>query len=55
MILTEEIRLKGEQLAKNIEDVKARRLVVDREMDELTLALGNPENSKMCQGLKQRF
>nr|TKW09581.1 hypothetical protein SEVIR_6G112400v2 [Setaria viridis] len=38
------MRLKGEQLAKNIEDVKAGSLVVDREMDELTLALGNPQH-----------
>jgi hypothetical protein len=29
---------------KIVEDVKAGRLKVDREMDELTLALGNPEH-----------
>lgn len=50
LILTEEICLKGEQLAKNIEDVKAGRLVVDREMDELTLALGNPKHPGRVRG-----
>jgi hypothetical protein len=29
---------------KIVEDVKAGRLKVDREMDELTLALGNPKH-----------
>jgi hypothetical protein len=33
-----------------IEDVKAGRLKVDREMDELTLALGNPEHLGRCRG-----
>jgi hypothetical protein len=37
-----------------IEDVKAGRLKVDREMDELTLALGNPESRipRTLQGLR---
>jgi hypothetical protein len=29
---------------KKIEDVRADRLKVDREMDELTMAFGNPEH-----------
>jgi hypothetical protein len=33
-----------------IEDVKAGRLKVDREMDELTMALGNPEHPGRCRG-----
>jgi hypothetical protein len=32
------------------EDVKASRLNVDREMDELTMALGNPEHLGRCRG-----
>jgi hypothetical protein len=33
-----------------IEDVKAGRLKVDREMDELTMALGNLEHPGRCRG-----
>jgi hypothetical protein len=33
-----------------IEDVKAGKLKVDREMDELTMALGNPEHPGRCRG-----
>jgi hypothetical protein len=33
-----------------IEDVKAGRLKVDRQMDELTMALRNPENPRCCRG-----
>jgi hypothetical protein len=33
-----------------IEDVKAGRLKVDREMDELTMALRNPEHHGRCRG-----
>jgi hypothetical protein len=33
-----------------IEDVKAGRLKVDREMDQLTMALGNPEHPGRCRG-----
>jgi hypothetical protein len=33
-----------------IEDVKAGRLKVDKEMDELTMALGNPEHLGRCRG-----
>jgi hypothetical protein len=33
-----------------IEDVKAGRLKVDREMDELTMALGSPEHPGRCRG-----
>jgi hypothetical protein len=35
-----------------IEDVKAGRLNVDREMDELTMALGNPEHRGRCRGYR---
>jgi hypothetical protein len=35
-----------------IEDVKAGRLKVDREMDELTMALGNPEHPGRCGGYR---
>jgi hypothetical protein len=33
-----------------IEDVKAGRLKVDKEMDELTMALGNLEHPGRCRG-----
>jgi hypothetical protein len=33
-----------------IKDVKASRLKVDREMDELTMALRNPEHPGRCRG-----
>ena len=36
------LREKAIEIMKKIEDVKAGRLKVDREIDELTLALGNP-------------
>jgi hypothetical protein len=36
------------ELMNKIEDVKASRLKVDREMDELTMALGNPEHLGRC-------
>ena len=44
--------LRGKALAilKNIEDVKADRLKVDREIDELTLALENSEHPGRCRG-----
>jgi hypothetical protein len=35
---------KALELMNKIEDVKAGRLKVDGEMDELTMALGNPEH-----------
>jgi hypothetical protein len=35
-----------------IEDVKAGRLKVDREMDELTMALENPEHPGHCRGYR---
>jgi hypothetical protein len=35
---------------KKIEDVKAGRLKVDSELDELTMALGNPEHLGSCRG-----
>ena len=37
-------------ILKNIEDVKVGRLKVDREIDELTLALENPEYPGRCRG-----
>jgi hypothetical protein len=42
------LREKALELMNKIEDVKAGRLKVDREMDELTMALGNPEHSGRC-------
>jgi hypothetical protein len=33
-----------------IEDVKVGRLMVDREMDELAMALENPEHLGRCRG-----
>jgi hypothetical protein len=44
------LREKALELMNKIEDVKASRLKVDREMDELTLALGNPEHPGRCRG-----
>jgi predicted AAA+ superfamily ATPase len=38
------LREKALELMNKIEDVKAGRLKVDREMDELTMALENPEH-----------
>jgi hypothetical protein len=37
-------------LMNKIEDVKGCRLKVDREIDELTMALGNPEHPGHCRG-----
>jgi hypothetical protein len=42
------IREKALELMNKIEDVKAGRLKVDREMDELTTALGNPKHPGRC-------
>ncbi|XP_072148152.1 uncharacterized protein [Setaria viridis] len=50
LIFNDRIREKAEHLMKNIEDSKAGRLRVDRENDELTLALGNPEHPGRCRG-----
>jgi hypothetical protein len=44
------LREKALELMNKIEDVKAGRLKVDREMDELTMALGNPEHPGRCRG-----
>jgi hypothetical protein len=44
------LREKALELMNKIEDVKAGRLKVDREMDELTLALGNLEHPGRCRG-----
>jgi hypothetical protein len=44
------LREKELELMNKIEDVKAGRLKVDREMDELTMALGNPEHPGSCRG-----
>jgi hypothetical protein len=41
---------KALELMNKIEDVKAGRLKVDREMDEITMALGNPEHPGHCRG-----
>jgi hypothetical protein len=44
------LREKALELMKKIEDVKAGRLKVDKEMDELTMALGNLEHPRRCRG-----
>jgi hypothetical protein len=44
------LREKALELMNKIEDVKAGRLKTDREMDELTIALGNPEHPGRCRG-----
>jgi hypothetical protein len=41
---------KALELINKIDDVKAGRLKVDKEMDELTMALGNPEHPGRCRG-----
>lgn len=41
---------KAREYLQKIEDVKAGRLKVDREIDELTMALGNPEHPERCRG-----
>jgi hypothetical protein len=38
------------EILKKIEDVRASRVKVDREMDELTMALKNPEHPGRCRG-----
>jgi hypothetical protein len=42
------LREKALELMKKNEDVRAGRLKVDREMDEVTMALGNPEHPGHC-------
>jgi hypothetical protein len=42
------LREKALELMNEIEDVKAGRLKVDREMDELTMALGNPDTQDVA-------
>jgi hypothetical protein len=44
------LREKALELMNKIEDVKAGRLKVDREMDELTMAFRNPEHLGCCRG-----
>jgi hypothetical protein len=44
------LREKALELMNKIEDVKDGRLKVDREMYELTMALGNPEHPGHCRG-----
>ena len=48
LIFNETIRQKALRLIQNIEDAKAGKLKVDRENDELTLALKNPERPGYC-------
>ena len=38
------------KILKTIEDVRAGKVKVDREMDELTMALKNPEHPGRCRG-----
>jgi hypothetical protein len=38
------------EILKIIEDVRAARVKVDREIDELTMALKNPEHPGCCRG-----
>jgi hypothetical protein len=40
------------QILKLIEDVRAGRVKVDREIDELTMALKNPEHPGRCKGFE---
>jgi hypothetical protein len=47
---TPTLREKALELMNKIEDVKAGRLKVDRKVDELTIALGNPEHLGCCRG-----
>jgi hypothetical protein len=42
------LREKALELLKKIEDVKVGRLKFDKEIDELTLALRNPEHPVYC-------
>jgi hypothetical protein len=44
------LREKALELMNKIEDLKASRLKVDREMDDLTMAPGNPEHPGHCKG-----
>jgi hypothetical protein len=44
------LREKALELMNKIEDAKAGRLKVDREMDEITMALGNLEHPGRCRG-----
>jgi hypothetical protein len=44
------LREKALELMKQKEEVRASRLRVDREMDELTMALANPEHPGRCRG-----
>jgi hypothetical protein len=37
---------------KKIEDVRAGRVKVDREIDELTMVLKNPEHPGHCRGFR---
>ena len=50
LIIPPTLREKVEVIMQTIEDVKAGRIKVDREIDELTLALGNPEHPGRCRG-----
>jgi hypothetical protein len=38
------------EILKTIEDVRAGRVKVDREIDELTMVLRNPEHPGCCRG-----
>jgi hypothetical protein len=44
------LRDKALELMNKIEDAKAGRLKVDREMEELTMALGNAKDPGRCRG-----
>jgi hypothetical protein len=44
------LREKALVIMKKIKDARAGRLKVDREMDELTMALGNSEHPGRCRG-----
>nr|TKW28387.1 hypothetical protein SEVIR_3G317300v2 [Setaria viridis] len=50
LMFNETIRQKAKRLIKNIEDAKVAKLKGDRENNELTLALGNPEHPEHWQG-----
>jgi hypothetical protein len=44
------LQKKALEIMKKIEDARGGRLKVDREMDELTIALGDQEHTGRCRG-----
>ncbi|XP_072151363.1 uncharacterized protein [Setaria viridis] len=52
LIFNETIREKAPRLIKNIKDSKVGKFKLDRENNELTLVLGNPEHPGLCRGFR---